>query len=142
MKSYEGLGVVLLDYLTSDAVDGFVDEKVIAEAMRLSSKFIRKTLRYLQEEHLLVSESVKYSIKRTNNVEEPDDPEIDATFNLFSETWQARIDAGKGDAISSGTELCILENAVDPVTSDPTQTLRSWAVVVNYLLRDYRFIHE
>ena len=63
-------------------------------------------------------------------------------FNLFSETWQARIDAGKGDAISSGTELCILENAVDPVTSDPTQTLRSWAVVVNYLLRDYRFIHE
>ena len=77
VKSYEGLGVVLLDYLTSDAVDGFVDEKVIAEAMRLSSKFIRKTLRYLQEEHLLVSESVKYSIKRTNNVEEPDDPEIE-----------------------------------------------------------------
>ena len=77
VKSYEGLGVVLLDYLTSDAVDGFVDENVIAEALRLSSKFIRKTLRYLQEEHLLVSESVKYSIKRTNNVEEPDDPDIE-----------------------------------------------------------------
>ena len=76
-KSYEGLGVVLLDYLTSDAVDGFVDERVIAEAMRLSAKFIRKTLRFLQEEHLLVSESVKYSIKRTTNVEEPDDPDIE-----------------------------------------------------------------
>jgi len=71
-----------------------------------------------------------------------DDPEIDATFNLFSETWQARIDAGKGASISSETELCILENTVNPVTSDPNQTLRSWAVVINYLLRDYRFIHE
>ena len=71
-----------------------------------------------------------------------DDPEIDASFNLFSETWQARIDAGKGPNISSETELCILENAVNPVTSDPGQTLRSWAAVVNYLLRDYRYIHE
>ena len=71
-----------------------------------------------------------------------DDPEIDATFNLFSETWQARIDAGKGPNISSQSELCILENATNPVTSDPNQTIRSWAAVVNYLLRDYRFIHE
>jgi len=70
------------------------------------------------------------------------DPEIDASFELFETTWQARIDAGKGSNISSGTELCLLEQTVNPVTTDSNQTLRSWAAVINYLLRDYRFIHE
>ncbi|MBT8147193.1 MAG: DUF1588 domain-containing protein, partial [Gammaproteobacteria bacterium] len=90
---------------------------------------IRSNIQYLHER--LLGEAVAL-----------DDPEIDATFSLFSEIWQARIDAGKGPEISSETELCILENATNPVTSDPNQTLRSWVAVVNYLLRDYRFIHE
>ena len=75
MQSYEGLGILLLDFLTSDKVDGFVDENVIASELKLSSKFIRKTLRYLEGEHLLVSESVKFAFKR-NVEEEPDDPDI------------------------------------------------------------------
>lgn len=71
-----------------------------------------------------------------------DHPEILTTFELFSDTWQARIDAGKGPQVNSPDEVCLFENASNPVTSDPNQTLRSWAVVINYLLRDYRFIHE
>ncbi len=90
---------------------------------------IRSNIQYLHER--LLGENLPIN-----------DPEIDATFNLFNDTWLARIDAGQGPDISSDTELCLLENAVNPVTSDPNQTLRSWAVVINYLLRDYRFIHE
>ena len=74
--SYEGLGVLLLDFLASDSVEGFVDESMLAAELRLSQKFIRKTLRYLESEHLLVSESVKFAFRRTN-VEQPDDEEIE-----------------------------------------------------------------
>ncbi|NKB33677.1 MAG: DUF1588 domain-containing protein [Pseudomonadales bacterium] len=70
------------------------------------------------------------------------DVEIQATYNLFVDVWNARQSAGKGAAVSSTEELCIFENVDNPVTTDPNQTLRSWAVVVNYLLRDYKFIHE
>lgn len=76
LHSYEGLGILLLDYLASDKVDGFVDEADIANELRLSSKFIRKALRYLEGEHFLVSESVKFAFKRAN-VEEPDDPDVE-----------------------------------------------------------------
>lgn len=70
------------------------------------------------------------------------DPEILATLELFTKTWQARIAAGKAAAVNNSSELCILENVSNPVTNDANQTLRSWVVVINYLLRDYRFIHE
>lgn len=71
-----------------------------------------------------------------------DDPEIDATFSLFNAVWSARIAAQKGADISSELELCILDDSVSYVENDPHQTLRSWAAVVNYMLRDYKFIHE
>lgn len=90
---------------------------------------IRANIRYLHER--LLGENVAV-----------DSPEVNATYALFSETWNARIAAGKSASVSSGEEFCLLENAVNPVTNDPQQTLRSWAVVLNYLLRDYRFIHE
>ena len=70
------------------------------------------------------------------------DPEIDATYDLFVAIWQARVAAGKGAAVSSTTELCLLENVPNPIQSDPNQTLRSWTAVVNYMLRDYKFIYE
>ena len=70
------------------------------------------------------------------------DAEIDATYELFVATWQARVAAEKGSNISSTSELCLLEFTENPVIVDPNQTLRSWAAVLNYLLRDYRFIHE
>lgn len=68
--------------------------------------------------------------------------EIQATYNLFVDVWEARQESGKGAAVSNVDEICILENVADPITTDSNQTLRSWAVVVNYLMRDYKFIYE
>ena len=69
-------------------------------------------------------------------------PEVDATFKLFDAIWSARITAGKAAAVSSASELCRFENVENPIRLDPNQTLRSWAAVINYMLRDYKFIHE
>ncbi|GJM14028.1 MAG: hypothetical protein DHS20C12_24310 [Pseudohongiella sp.] len=70
------------------------------------------------------------------------DTEIDATYDLFAAIWNARKAANKGSSVFSETEICITDNVSNPVLSDPNQTLRSWAAVVNYLIRDYKFIHE
>lgn len=70
------------------------------------------------------------------------DAEIDATFDLFSAVWNARLAAGKGSNVVSESEICITENVSNPVLTDPNQTLRSWAAILNYMLRDYKFIHE
>lgn len=70
------------------------------------------------------------------------DAEINATFTLFQTVWNARIAAKKGSAVNTTTEVCIFEGLVTPVRTDANQTLRSWAAVVNYLIRDYKFIHE
>lgn len=68
--------------------------------------------------------------------------EIDASYDLFEAIWNARKAAGKGPSVISETEICITENVSNPVLSDSNQTLRSWAAIVNYMLRDYKFIHE
>ncbi len=70
------------------------------------------------------------------------DAEIDASFDLFSAIWNARLAANKGSSVTSETEVCIADNVVNPVLVDPNQTLRSWAAVINYMIRDYKFIHE
>ena len=70
------------------------------------------------------------------------DPEINATFDLFDSVRTARLAAGKTQAVSSVSELCIFENIDNPITTDGNQTLRSWAAVINYLMRDYKFIYE
>lgn len=70
------------------------------------------------------------------------DPEIQATYDLFNTVWQARVAAGKGAAVSTAGEFCSTAGTTGAITQDSNQTLRSWAVVINYLLRDYRFIYE
>lgn len=70
------------------------------------------------------------------------DPEIDATYGLFAAVWNARIAANKGSSVVSASEICITDNVANPVLTDPNQTLRSWAAIVNYMIRDYKFIHE
>ncbi|PCI74716.1 MAG: hypothetical protein COB20_14740 [SAR86 cluster bacterium] len=70
------------------------------------------------------------------------DPEIDATYDLFAAVWNARLAANKGPSVISESEICITDNVVSPVLTDPNQTLRSWAAIVNYMIRDYKFIHE
>lgn len=71
-----------------------------------------------------------------------DDPEVTATFDLFTAVWNARLAANKGPSVISESEICITENIVNPVLVDSNQTLRSWAAVLNYMIRDYKFIHE
>ena len=70
------------------------------------------------------------------------DAEIDATFDLFSAIWNARLATNKGSNVVSDSEICITENVANPVLTDSNQTLRSWAAIVNYMIRDYKFIHE
>ncbi|MEX0965270.1 MAG: hypothetical protein WDZ52_14655 [Pseudohongiellaceae bacterium] len=70
------------------------------------------------------------------------DPEIDATYELFAAVWNARKAANKGPNVLSETEICITDNVSNPVLTDSNQTLRSWAAIVNYMIRDYKFIHE
>jgi transcription initiation factor IIE alpha subunit len=73
--TFEGLGVLLIDFLTTSS-DAYVDELAIASALKLGQKNIRKTLRYLEGEHILSSSTVKFSLRR-KNVELPDDPDIE-----------------------------------------------------------------
>ena len=70
------------------------------------------------------------------------DAEIDASYDLFVAVWKARMAAKKGSTVSGESEICMTDNTSNPVLSDPNQTLRSWAAVVNYMIRDYKFIHE
>ena len=90
---------------------------------------IRKNIQYLHDR--LLGEKLALN-----------DPEIDVTYNLFNSVWQVRLQQRAGAAISSNAEICISENAKSMVTTDSFQTLRSWVAVVNYMLRDYKFIHE
>jgi hypothetical protein len=72
----------------------------------------------------------------------PDDLEVDRTLALFSEIRALRIAADKTSYIPWPV-YCQLEFDTDAyITQDPTHTIRSWVAVVNYLLSDYRFIHE
>ena len=61
---------------------------------------------------------------------------------LFSAIWNARLAANKGSSVVSDSEICITDNVANPVLTDPNQTLRSWTAIVNYMIRDYKFIHE
>jgi len=87
----------------------------------------------------------------------PSDPEIEATYQLFYDTWQEGV-AGIADddetTVPNGTNLnwfCQANN--DPWTgveldederlrADPNYTVRAWMAVVSYLLADYRFLYQ
>lgn len=81
-----------------------------------------------------------------------DSEEVERTYQLFYETWQA----GR-DALASSAETDVLhwrcQALIDPITGeayslderlqyDPHYTVRSWMAVFTYLLSDYRFIFE
>jgi len=70
------------------------------------------------------------------------DVEIEATYQLFEQVWTARVAANKSGVINTVDEICNFGQIANPVEYDAAQTLRSWVAVVNYLLRDYKFIHE
>lgn len=74
--SFAGLGIILIDYLSSPRIDGYAKEADISMDLRLSQKNVRKALRFLESEHLVSSESVKFAFKR-RNAEKVDDPELE-----------------------------------------------------------------
>ena len=57
-----------------------------------------------------------------------DDPEIDRSFNLFSEVWQAVSTASNYNPGCS--------------VNDPDNTLKSWMLVMIYLMGSYDFLYE
>ncbi len=109
----------------------------------------RKLFPYVQLNSLPTNSetAIRTNIQHLHNIllgEELDinDAEIDATYGLFSAVWNARMAAGKGPNVVSESEICITENISNAVQVDPNQTLRSWVAIVNYMIRDYKFIHE
>jgi hypothetical protein len=78
------------------------------------------------------------------------DPEIEITYQLWVDTWQdgvAAIDAG--DEYTWITWQCTSSTwggTTIPselfTNSDPNYTVRAWAVVLTYLISDYRFAYE
>lgn len=83
---------------------------------------------------------------------ELNDPEIEATYQLFLTLWQdgeTAVDAEEVD----GALLWSCRATADPftnqdfpedrrITRDDEYTIRAWMGVVSYLLTDYRFLHE
>ena len=80
------------------------------------------------------------------------DPEVDATFNLFMDTWiEGRDGIAAGELSTSLSSQCCgrveyWTNVPFPderqVNSDPLYTVRAWQAVMTYLLLDYRFVVE
>jgi cytochrome c553 len=73
------------------------------------------------------------------------DPEVEATWQLFLETWRDGMASGQrrqwlrypcGLNPYDGTKL------PDSIQSDPDYTVRAWTAVVAYLLSDPRFLYE
>lgn len=101
----------------------------LSNELQESEADIRENIQYLH--HRLLGEDLAI-----------DSVEVSATYSLFEEVLLSRLSSDKGPAVSSTSELCILENVANPISNDSNQTLRSWAAVINYLMRDYHFIHE
>ncbi len=72
------------------------------------------------------------------------DPEIEATYQLYMQTWQ---DFNARDVerwiTYEDTECNAYElDWGDVDWSDPSHNLKTWAVVIAYLMSDYKFLHE
>jgi hypothetical protein len=70
------------------------------------------------------------------------DPEVDRTLALFEEIRALRVAADKTTYLPWPVycQIDFDEGGYDP--RDPEHTVRSWVAVMNYLLSDYRFVHE
>ncbi|SVD13179.1 uncharacterized protein METZ01_LOCUS366033, partial [marine metagenome] len=101
----------------------------------------------------LIKENIQYLHLRLLGEELAlDDPELEATYALFYETWQegkAALDAG--DETNWMQWRCqanydfwtrqVLPNE-HRLRQDPTFIIRAWMATMTYLLSDYRFFYE
>lgn len=85
-----------------------------------------------------------------------DDPEIERIYQLYLDVWrdgQLGLQRADDDPERYGTGLgnCTLNN--NPITGeelpedqrlseDPGYSIRAWMAVTNYMLSDFRFLHE
>jgi mono/diheme cytochrome c family protein len=100
---------------------------------------IMKNIRYLHE-HFWGSRPDK------------DDPELEATYQLFLETWREGIQGVANDKISERIpyscqvrrELATGEDLpeAERLELDPQYTVRAWMAVVTYLMSDFQFLYE
>lgn len=81
---------------------------------------------------------------------EPNDPQLEATYNLFVQTWEEGSNKLGSEALGNGLGACDAETDFlgvelpeeQRVTEDPNYAVRSWMAVVSYLLSDYKFLYE
>jgi hypothetical protein len=86
-----------------------------------------------------------------------DDPEIERIYQLYLEVWRdgqqgLQLEDDNPDRYGTGLGNCALTR--DPfapddelpeeqrLTEDPGYTIRAWMAVTNYMLSDFRFLHE
>ena len=75
-----------------------------------------------------------------------DDPEIDASFQLLSDTWTARQASGEANVVASWpTETCNWPDGYEPPDTwwyDETGMLNAWTSTLIYLMTDFNYLHE
>ncbi|MCP4783779.1 MAG: DUF1592 domain-containing protein [Fuerstiella sp.] len=72
--------------------------------------------------------------------ENPDDPEVDQTYRLFSGIVADATSRGRFEKVES--YFCKSSGQEGPRDPDPHYTLRAWRAVVTYLLRQPDFLYE
>jgi hypothetical protein len=82
----------------------------------------------------------------------PAHPEVEATFQLFYETWKEGKAAVASETLSRDieshcqhrrdfwTDAELPDEAI--VARDATYTIRAWSAVLTYLMADFRFLYE
>ena len=70
------------------------------------------------------------------------DPEVDRTLALFEEIRDVRIRERKTTYLPWPAYCALDFDSGDYIDRDPQHTIRAWIAVLNYMLGDYRFVHE
>jgi len=70
------------------------------------------------------------------------DPEVDRTLSLFEEIRQLRNDQDKTHYLPWPAYCQLDFDSGTYIENDAQHTIRGWIAVINYLLGDYRFVHE
>ncbi len=72
--------------------------------------------------------------------DQPNDPEVEQTYQLFVEIVREAASRGRFDQVES--YFCKSSGQEGPRDPDPHYTLRAWRAVVTYLLRQQEFLYE
>ncbi len=81
-----------------------------------------------------------------------DSPELERTYQLFVDVWQANVDALAAQTLPTYLPDACRANRdyrtgidfpeAQKIQQDPTGTIRAWQAVMVHLLSDFRFFHE